>query len=114
MKTQRQIPHINAWRGTGDKSAAHLLCEIWRQEEVDMKVNRESSSAISGKVKLTVCWTLHQNRHFHNKNAIDKFACFFRHQKTTDGRFARKAGGYILTSKRPKPGYCGCVRKHES
>ena len=44
----KAIPHINAWRGGGDISAAHLLCEIWRQEEHDMSVNRENTGAISG------------------------------------------------------------------
>ena len=46
----KAIPHINAWRGNGDISAAHLFCEIWRQEEHDMNVNRESTGALSGTV----------------------------------------------------------------
>ena len=46
----KAIPHINAWRGNGDISAAHLLCDIWRQEEHDMSVNRESNGAIKGKI----------------------------------------------------------------
>ena len=44
----KTVPHINAWRGSGDISAAHLLCNIWRNEEHDMKVNRDNSGAISG------------------------------------------------------------------
>ena len=44
----KTVPHINAWRGNGDISAAHLLCDIWRNEERDMKVNRDNSGAISG------------------------------------------------------------------
>ena len=48
----KTVPHINAWRGSGDISAAHLLCDIWRNEELDMKVNRDNSGAISGTLQI--------------------------------------------------------------
>ncbi|XP_074659217.1 cilia- and flagella-associated protein 69-like isoform X1 [Tubulanus polymorphus] len=41
------LPHINTWRGQGDKSAAHLMCELWREEEREMGVPREESGAIA-------------------------------------------------------------------
>lgn len=44
----KALPHMNAWRGKGDVSAAHLLCDMWRQEESDMGVKRDSTGAILG------------------------------------------------------------------
>jgi len=43
----KAIPHILAWRGKNDQSAAHLLCDIWRDEERAIGVKRESTGAIA-------------------------------------------------------------------
>ena len=44
----KAIPHITAWRGKNDQSAAHLLCDVWRDEEMVIGVKRESTGAIAG------------------------------------------------------------------
>ena len=41
-------PHITAWRGKDDVSAAHLFCDIWRDEETDIGVAREHTGVIEG------------------------------------------------------------------
>lgn len=46
----KAIPHVGAWRGKDDTSAAHLFCDIWRREEQDIGVARHHTGAISGKV----------------------------------------------------------------
>ncbi len=46
----KTIPHINAWRGKGDISAAHQFCEIWREEERTIGVQRENNGAIAGTI----------------------------------------------------------------
>ncbi|XP_013410709.1 cilia- and flagella-associated protein 69 [Lingula anatina] len=43
----KAIPHINAWRGKDDMSAAHLFCDIWRSEEREMGVQRDQQGAIA-------------------------------------------------------------------
>ena len=40
--------HVNAWRGKDDISAAHLLCDVWRNEEKEMGVAREQNGAMTG------------------------------------------------------------------
>ncbi|VDI03562.1 Hypothetical predicted protein [Mytilus galloprovincialis] len=42
-KTQH---HVLSWRGKGNCTAAHLFCEIWRNEEKDMGVQRASDGSI--------------------------------------------------------------------
>ncbi|XP_064647870.1 cilia- and flagella-associated protein 69-like isoform X2 [Lineus longissimus] len=46
-ENRKTIAHINTWRGKEDISAAHLLCNIWRDEERDMGVKREESGSIA-------------------------------------------------------------------
>ena len=45
----KTVAHVNAWRGKGDISAAHLFCNVWRSEETDMGVAREHTGAMLGK-----------------------------------------------------------------
>ncbi len=42
-KTQH---HVLSWRGKNNCTAAHLFCEIWRNEEKDMGVLRASDGSI--------------------------------------------------------------------
>lgn len=39
--------HINSWRGNRDDTAAHLFCELWRQEEAQMGVCRDDKAGVS-------------------------------------------------------------------
>lgn len=43
----KTIHHIHTWRGKENCSAAHLFCEIYRNEEKDMGVKRDKDGAIS-------------------------------------------------------------------
>lgn len=43
----KTIAHVNAWRGKDDQSAAHLMCDIWRAEEMDIGARREPNGAIA-------------------------------------------------------------------
>lgn len=38
--------HLLTWRGKDSSTAAHLLCEIWRKEEIEMGTKRDASGAI--------------------------------------------------------------------
>ncbi|XP_071591294.1 cilia- and flagella-associated protein 69 isoform X2 [Heliangelus exortis] len=38
--------HINTWRGEEDQTAAHLLIELWRQEELDLGIKRDQHGRI--------------------------------------------------------------------
>ena len=44
----KTVAHVNAWRGNDDISAAHLFCNVWRNEEFDMGVAREHNGAMLG------------------------------------------------------------------
>lgn len=43
----KTIHHIHTWRGKDNCSAAHLFCEIYRNEEKDMGVKRDKDGAIA-------------------------------------------------------------------
>ncbi|ELU15468.1 hypothetical protein CAPTEDRAFT_176397 [Capitella teleta] len=45
-ESPKTIAHIAAWRGPLDISAAHLLCDIWREEEEEIGVQRDELGAI--------------------------------------------------------------------
>ncbi|NXU76996.1 CFA69 protein, partial [Oreotrochilus melanogaster] len=38
--------HINTWRGEKDQTAAHLLIELWRQEELELGIKRDQHGRI--------------------------------------------------------------------
>lgn len=46
-ENQKTLSHIGVWRGKKNISVAHLLCEIWRQEEEHIGVKRDSAGAIA-------------------------------------------------------------------
>lgn len=41
--------HISTWRGEKDQTAANLLIELWRQEELELGVKRDRYGRIAGK-----------------------------------------------------------------
>ena len=47
----KTIHHIHTWRGKDNCSAAHLFCEVYRNEERDMGVKRDKDGAISDVTK---------------------------------------------------------------
>ena len=49
-ENSKTVPHIRVWRGKGDQSAAHLLCEVWRKEENDLGVKRTEDGSLAGKL----------------------------------------------------------------
>ena len=42
------MPHLQSWRGKDNKSAACLFSRMWREEEQEIGVQRESTGAIAG------------------------------------------------------------------
>lgn len=42
----KTINHVLTWRGQDSSTAAHLLCHIWRKEEVEIGCKRDSHGAI--------------------------------------------------------------------
>ncbi|XP_031470400.1 cilia- and flagella-associated protein 69 isoform X2 [Phasianus colchicus] len=44
----KTIIHISAWRGEKDQTAAKLLIQLWRQEEMDLGVQRDQYGRIAG------------------------------------------------------------------
>lgn len=47
----KTVHHVVTWRGKNNISAAHLFCEIWRNEERDMGVKRDNTGAIADVAK---------------------------------------------------------------
>jgi hypothetical protein len=45
----KTVHHVLTWRGHENISAAHLFCEIWRNEEREIGVKRDPNGAISGR-----------------------------------------------------------------
>lgn len=45
----RTTSHISTWRGEKDQTAANLLIQLWRQEELDLGVKRDQYGRIAGK-----------------------------------------------------------------
>ncbi|KAH9499307.1 Cilia- and flagella-associated protein 69 [Bulinus truncatus] len=43
----KTVNHILAWRGKSGTTASHLLCQLWRQEETQIEVKRDSQGAIN-------------------------------------------------------------------
>lgn len=43
----KTVHHVLTWRGRDNSSAAHLFCEIWRNEEREIGVKRDSNGAIA-------------------------------------------------------------------
>lgn len=41
--------HMSIWRGKRDQTAANLLIQLWRQEELDLGVKRDRYGIIVGK-----------------------------------------------------------------
>lgn len=48
----KTVNHILAWRGKTGCTAAHLLCQIWRNEENEIGVKRDNQGAIFGIKKM--------------------------------------------------------------
>lgn len=46
----KALPHLAAWRGACDISAAHLLCHLWRAEECRMGALRTESGVMAGRI----------------------------------------------------------------
>ncbi|XP_050388470.1 cilia- and flagella-associated protein 69 [Patella vulgata] len=44
----KTMNHVLTWRGKDNSTAAHLLCHIWRNEDLDVGALRESTGAIAG------------------------------------------------------------------
>ena len=44
----KTVHHVVTWRGKNNISAAHLFCDIWRNEERDIGVKRDQNGAIAG------------------------------------------------------------------
>lgn len=49
--------HISTWRGEKDQTAASLLIQLWRQEELDLGIKRDHYGRIVGKF-YDACETL--------------------------------------------------------
>lgn len=62
----KTIIHISAWRGEKDQTAAKLLIQLWRQEEMDLGVQRDQYGRIAGKFCDTY-ETVSQQSSSHNK-----------------------------------------------
>lgn len=45
----KTILHMSMWRGKREQTAANLLIELWRQEELDLGVRRDEDGRIVGK-----------------------------------------------------------------
>ncbi|XP_064613736.1 cilia- and flagella-associated protein 69-like [Liolophura sinensis] len=43
----KTVHHVLTWRGKKNMSAAHLFCQMWREEEQEMGVKREPTGAIA-------------------------------------------------------------------
>lgn len=50
----KTVHHVLTWRGQDNSSAAHLFCEIWRNEERDIGVKRDQNGAIAGMVSASL------------------------------------------------------------
>lgn len=46
----KTVNHVLTWRGKGNSTVAHLLCEIWRAEEMEIGARRDAHGAITGAV----------------------------------------------------------------
>ncbi|BFZ02069.1 hypothetical protein BsWGS_05107 [Bradybaena similaris] len=46
FENPKTVNHILTWRGKDGCTASHLLCELWRQEEIDMDVKRTTQGVI--------------------------------------------------------------------
>jgi len=42
----KTVQHVLTWRGAQGQTASHLLCQVWRTEEAEMGVKRDSQGAI--------------------------------------------------------------------
>ncbi|XP_046371006.1 cilia- and flagella-associated protein 69-like [Haliotis rufescens] len=43
----KTVNHVLTWRGKGNSTVAHLLCEIWRAEEMEIGARRDAHGAIT-------------------------------------------------------------------
>ena len=46
----KSVAHIMAWRGQKDCTAASLLLQIWREEEMAIGVTRDDTGRIAGQL----------------------------------------------------------------
>ena len=44
----KTVPHLLAWKGRGERTAASLLVDVWKQEETHMGVRRDLRGVLSG------------------------------------------------------------------
>lgn len=59
----KTVHHVLTWRGTDNTSAAHLFCDIWRNEERDIGVKRDTHGAICD-IKRPLMGTLQEEKGF--------------------------------------------------
>lgn len=45
----KTVLHMSVWRGRRDQTAANLLIQLWRQEELDLGIRRDQYGMIIGK-----------------------------------------------------------------
>jgi len=56
MENPKTMSHVSVWRGKDNMTAAHLLCQLWRDEERRLDVQRDAAGAVTG--------TTPSSRHF--------------------------------------------------
>lgn len=47
----KTVNHVLTWRGQNGSTAAHLFCEMWRNEEAEIGASRDENGAITGRVE---------------------------------------------------------------
>jgi len=48
MENQKTMSHVSVWRGKDNITVPHLLCELWRDEECRLGVQRDATGAVAG------------------------------------------------------------------
>jgi len=48
MENQKTMSHVSVWRGNDNMTTPHLLCELWREEESQLGVQRNATGTVAG------------------------------------------------------------------
>jgi len=48
MENQKSMSHVSVWRGKDSITAPHLLCQLWRDEECRLGVQRDATGTVTG------------------------------------------------------------------
>jgi len=48
LENQKTMSHVSVWRGKDNITVPHLLCELWRDEERRLGVQRDAVGAVTG------------------------------------------------------------------